>query len=211
VPWWAMLSASCAPVVLIGGWTLGAARQPAGFNPVTDTISALAAYGATDRWLMTSALAGLGICHTVTALGLRPGALPGRLVLAAGGIGTFFVAVFPQPASGSSPAHVRAAALGFVALAVWPALAWRRVGRPRLTPTAGVAAAAVLVALVAWFGAELSRDGSLIGLSERAAAGAQALFPLGLVITWLARSGRQRTGAPRTDKAVDAGIAAASG
>ncbi len=188
VPWWATLSAAGAPVVLIGGWTLAAARQPAGFSSVTDTISALAARGATDRWLMTSALAGLGICHTVTALGLRPGALPGRLMLAVGGVATFFVAVFSQPETGSSPAHVRAATIGFVGLASWPALAWRRGRPPRLSPLAGLAAAAGLLGLLTWFGAELARDGSLIGLTERFTAGAQALFPLGVVITWRVRA-----------------------
>lgn len=201
VPWWARLSAAGAPVLLIGGWTVAAARQPAGFSSVTDTISALAAQGATDRWLMTSALAGLGICHAVTALGLRPAALPGRATLAAGGIATFCVAMFPQPETGSSPAHVRAATAGFLALAVWPALAWRRGRRrPRLSPPAGAAAAAVLTGIVVWFGAELAGDGALIGLSERAAAGAQAVFPLGVVLTWLlqARAAAARQSAGQT-------------
>ena len=46
--------------------------QPPGYSPMRDTISALAALGARDRWLMTSALAGLGTSHIITALGLRP-------------------------------------------------------------------------------------------------------------------------------------------
>ncbi|MDQ3154878.1 MAG: DUF998 domain-containing protein, partial [Actinomycetota bacterium] len=86
VPRWAVVSAAAAPVLLIGGWTLAATRQPAGFDSAVDTISALAAYGAADRWIMTAGLAGLGACHVVTALGLRSAALPGRLVLATGGV-----------------------------------------------------------------------------------------------------------------------------
>jgi len=40
MPWWASLSAAMAPVFLVGGWTLAAALQPAGYNSVRDTISA---------------------------------------------------------------------------------------------------------------------------------------------------------------------------
>jgi hypothetical membrane protein len=192
LPSWTMVSAAGAPIFLIGGWTVAAARQTGGFDSVRDTISALAAHGATDRWLMTSALAGLGICHTVTALGFRPVAAAGRLVHGVGGVATFLVAVFPQPADGSSPAHVRAAAVGFVALGAWPALSG--LGRR------GVFASAALLGAVGWFAYELGRDGPLIGLSERVAAGAQALFPLALVVAWQMQA-RRTAGAAR--KALD--------
>ena len=183
VPWWAVLSAACAPVFLIGGWTLAAARQPGGFNPVTDTISALAARGAADRWVMTAGLAGLGGCHIATALGLRPAALAGRVALAAGGVATLLVAAFPQPARGSSTAHVWAAATGFVTLALWPAFAARYERRwlwPR--PVAGLATAILLLAIVIWFAVEFIGKGGLIGLSERFAAGSQAFCPLAVVL-----------------------------
>lgn len=168
--WWVLVSAGSAPVLLIGGWTLAARRQPAGYDATRDTISALAGLGATDRWVMTAALVGLGVCHVVTALGLRPAATPGRIVLAAGGVATLLVAVFPVPRSGSSAAHAAAALVAFGALTLWPALA--RV--PRYAPVATV----VLAALLAWFGFELFTDGARIGLSERVLAGAQALWPL---------------------------------
>jgi hypothetical membrane protein len=184
VPWWGLLSATAAPVLLIGGWTLAAAQQRVRFDPVVETISALSARGADDRWIMTAALAGLGVCHVVTAAALRPAAAAGRLVLAGGGIATILVAAFPLPAddSGSTPHGVFAGA-GFVTLAVWPALAVRRsADTPTvLRPAAGVPAAAVLLGLVVWFGAELAADRGLVGLSERAAAGAQALWPLATV------------------------------
>jgi hypothetical membrane protein len=182
-----MLSAASAPVLLIGGWTLAASRQPGGFDSVTDTISALAARGATDRWIMTTGLAGLGVCHVVTALGLRPAALPARLTLGVGGAATILVAAFPQPADGSSTAHFWAAATGFVTLSLWPALAWWGTPSP-LPPVAGVVTAAGLLAIVAWFAVELSGKGGLIGLSERCLAGSQALCPL--VTVWLLRRRR---------------------
>lgn len=193
VPLWAVVSATAAPVLLIGGWTVAAARQPSDFDSVRDTISALAAHGATDRWVMTTALAGLGACHVVTALGLRPAALPGRVALAIGGLANIAVAAFPQPDSGSSPAHVRAATVGFVALALWPALAARR-DRPvpfGLSLPVALTAAGALLAVLGWFGSELYGDGDYVGLSERALAGAQALWPLVIAV-----SARRATATP---------------
>ncbi|HEY3895605.1 MAG TPA: DUF998 domain-containing protein [Pseudonocardiaceae bacterium] len=180
VPWWALLSSSCAPVLLIGGWQVAAARQPGGFDPVSQTISALAARGATNPWIMTSALAGVGVCHTITAAGLVGAAVPGRVLLAAGGLATIGVAVSPLPVSGESMGHVAAASLAFGALSLWPALAWRRGVRPG--PAAMLGAAAGLLGMLAWFALELSGDGPRIGLSERVLAGAQALWPLAVVL-----------------------------
>jgi hypothetical membrane protein len=181
VPWWGLLSATTAPVLLIGGWTVAAAHQRGRFDPVVESISALAARGATDRWIMTAALTGLGVCHLVTALALRPAATAGRLVFAGGGVATLFVAAYPLPAdlSGSTP-HAVAAGTAFLTLAAWPALATRRSARTPavLRPATALSAAAVLLGLVAWFGASLATDGGRVGLSERVAAGAQAVWPL---------------------------------
>lgn len=182
IPTWALVSAGAAPVLLIGGWTLAAALQPPGYDSVRDTISALAARGATDRWVMTSAFAGVGACHMITATGLRPARTAGRLVLAGGGLATVLVAAFPQPVRGNAVAHTVAAAAAFVALAAWPAFAARSESRPPLLRRGvSTAATVVLLALVAWFGAEL--HGGERGLAERAAAGAQALWPLAVVVT----------------------------
>jgi hypothetical membrane protein len=185
VPWWGRRSATGAPVLLIGGWTEAAARQRGGFDPVVETISTLAARGATDRWIMTAALTGLGVCHIITALALRPAATVGRIMLACGGLATVLVAAFPLPADDSgSTVHAVSAGAGFLTLALWPALAVRRSARAPavLRPQVAVPAAAVLAGLVAWFGAELAPDRGHVGLSERAAAGAQAFWPLATAV-----------------------------
>jgi hypothetical membrane protein len=179
VRWWALLSAGLAPVLLIGGWTLAAGRQPEGYDSTRDTISALAGLGATDRWLMTAALVGVGVCHVVTALGLRPAATGGRILLATGGVATLVVAALPLPRTGSSTAHGLAALVAFTALSLWPVLA--RVPRHHL------AAAFVLTLLLAWTGVELLTDGARVGLSERVLAGAEALWPLCVAVA-LARA-----------------------
>lgn len=182
VPWWSTVSAAAAPVLLVGGWTLAESRQPSNYDPVRDTISALAARGATDRWIMTSGLAGLGACYLVTAAGLAPAKTAGRWVLAIGGVGTVLVAAFPQPAEGNSVAHTVAATVAFVALAAWPACAARRRPCPSLlSPTASALATVGLLGLVGWFALEL--HGGQRGLAERFAAGAEALWPLAVVLT----------------------------
>src|SRR5882757_6635923 len=179
VAWWAVLSASCAPVFLIGGWTLAASRQPPGYDPAVETISALAARGASDRWVMTGALAALGACHAVTALGLRPAAPYGRLLLAGGGVATVLVAAFPLPDGGTCVRHTVAAGISFTALALWPALACRRGPAipALLRPPAAVPATALLVGLASGFALQL-HGGTRIGLVERVLAAAEAMWPL---------------------------------
>ena len=88
---------AAAPVLLVGGWTVAAGLQPRSVNAVTSTISALAADGAADRWVMTLVLLAVGVCDAVTGLALRPAAAPGRLILIAGGIAGVLVRRPPSP------------------------------------------------------------------------------------------------------------------
>ena len=195
VPWWALASAGAAPVLLVGGWTIAAGRQPAGFDSVRDTISALAALGATDRWIMTTALAGVGVCYAVTAFGLRPAGRAGRALLVGGGLGTLLVAAFPQPVSGNGIGHTIAATLAFTALGAWPVFAARRHTRvPLLTRRASVAATATMFGLLLWFVLEV--NGTHRGLAERSAALAEALWPL-LVVVSARLAGRSDRNASR--------------
>ncbi|MFD6565968.1 DUF998 domain-containing protein [Micromonospora profundi] len=202
VPRWALLSAGSAPLFLVGGWTVAQAAQPDGFDPVRQTISALAATSADHRWIMTVGLAGLGLCHLVTALGLVTAAPAGRGLLALGGLATVVLVVFPQRPDGSIT-HVVAAGVAFGALAVWPALAvpWRTArpgGGDQHHPPDGTApsgparwpafaAAALLLGLLGWFAVEFFTDGAWIGLTERLVAAAQAVVPLAAVLAALTR------------------------
>jgi hypothetical membrane protein len=185
VPWWGLISAAAAPVLLVGGWTLAAGLQPGSFDPVTGTISALAAVGAADRWVMTLALALVGACYVITGVALRPAARAGRLLLTAGGAATMLVAVFPETAgAGGSLPHTIWAAVAFVALAVWPAAARGRgpLVPAWLLPGACAAAAGVLLILLVWFGTELIGGGRPVGLAERVLAAAEAVWPLAVVL-----------------------------
>ncbi|WP_456845873.1 DUF998 domain-containing protein [Cellulomonas sp. P5_C6] len=186
VPRWALASAIAAPVAMIGGWTLAAAQQPS-FDPVQETISALAASTATDPWIMTAGLAVTGVAHMVTAAGLRPVPRTGRLLHALGGAATLAVAALPVDAY--PKAHGIAAGIGFGALALWPAFARRRGATGILRPAVAVGASVVLVGLLGVFVVELQAGGGAVGLTERAVAGAEALWPL-VVVLALRRAGR---------------------
>jgi len=192
VPWWARVSSLLAPVLLIGGWTVAAALQPGGFDSTVRTISELAALDAGDRWVMSLAIAGTGVCHVVTALGLRPAAQRGRVLLALGGIATVLVALFPLPAGGgSSGAHSAVAFASFVLLTVWAPYAGVRDAdapwgvRRRTTLIAG----AVLGALTLLFFVTIVAGTTDVGLTERLAAGAQALWPAAVVASVPVRRG----------------------
>ncbi|MFZ0668617.1 MAG: DUF998 domain-containing protein [Acidimicrobiales bacterium] len=192
IPRWALASSAAAPLLLGGGLAVAQLLQPSGYDPVRDTISALAAHEATDRWVMTSALAGLGVCHVITAAGLRPARGAGRVVLACGGVATVMVAVFPQPAHGNSVAHTIAATVAFIALGAWPPFSARGHSRtPLLRRSSTITASVGMLGLVAWFAIEV--HGGQRGLSERAAAGAQALWPLAVVVTTRRFAGRTRS------------------
>lgn len=180
VPWWARVSSVLAPVLLIGGWTLAAALQPGGFDPRVRTISDLAALDAADRWVMTLGIAGTGLCHVVTALGLRPAARRGRVLLALGGVATLLVALAPLPGGGgSSGAHSVAAFASFVLLTVWaPYAGVRDPGAPwGLRRRTCLLAGGVLAALTLLFFATVLAGATDVGLTERLAAAAQALWP----------------------------------
>ena len=174
VPLWALLSSTAAPVLLIGGWTLAASLQPAGFDQVSGTISDLAGLAATDRWLMTAALVGVGASHVTTALGLHPADRLGRAALALAGVATIAVAAVPVTGSDTPTAHTIAAGTSFLALTVFPTLAARsaRNTPALLRPAAGVLATATLAIGLGWFAIELSTGGPRVGLSERVSAGA---------------------------------------
>ena len=194
VPWWGVLSSVAAPVVLIGGWTVAAALQPGSFDPVAGTISALAAQGAADRWVMTLVLVGVGICFVLTGLALRPAAAPGRIIVITGGLATLLAAANPEPVRGGSVHHAICAAGGFIALAAWPAGA-RRPGPSvpyGLRPAVSARADGTLLGLLGWFGAELVTGGHQIGLAERVLAGAEVGWLLAVVLTCYGGQSRAR-------------------
>jgi hypothetical protein len=189
VPRWTLLSSGCAPVVLIGGWTIAALLEGPAYDPATQTISVLAANGAAGFWVMTAALATLGVCHLITALGLRPAALPGRVALGAGGVAACAVALLPPPSSGGSLRHGSAVAVGFTLLAVWPVLAAdrHRAAPWGLRPVPSLTATALMLASAVWFMIEMNQAGA-DGVAERLVTALQSLWPFVVVASCLRQS-----------------------
>ena len=152
IPWWAVAAASAGPVLLIGGFFVAAAIQPASYDPVRDTISELAERGATHPWVMTSALAGLGLCYLLIALGLEVAGRTARVLLASGGVATLLIAVFREPGHGYSLAHELAVIAAALTCCTWPVFASHRADSPLLlTRNLSFAAAGVSLGLAAWY------------------------------------------------------------
>ena len=198
VPWWGVVSAAAARL----RWSAGGRWRPAcnpGSIPVADTVSALAAIGATDRWVMTLTFVVVGLCYVATALALRPARRPGRVLLLVGAVSGMLVAANPEGSGGfgSVPRFVLAAT-GFALLTIWPLWASRRDPAVpwALRPGAAAAAVAVQFALLAWFGAELITAAGQAGLAERIMGAAQAAWPLTVVLS-VVLSARTATPEPR--------------
>jgi hypothetical membrane protein len=181
--------------LLIAGGTIAAMLQPASFNPVAETVSALAALGATDRWVMTLVFVAVGVCDAITGAALRPAAPAGRLILIGGAVAGMLVAANPEHAGSGSVSHAVWASAGVAGLAAWPAGAWRRgpLMPWGLRPAVCFGAVAVQLILVAWFVAELVTGAGQVGLAERVVGAAQAIWPLVVVLSCR----RARAGQPR--------------
>jgi hypothetical protein len=197
VPWWGVVSSAAAPALMVAGWTVAAGLQPRSFDPVTQPVSALAAPGAAYPWVMTLTFVVVAACDVVTGLALRPARAPGRMILIAAAVAGLLVAVSPeQPGTNFPLPHMIWAAAGCAALVAWPAAAWRRGPSVPwgLRPAVSAAAVTVLLALLAWFGAELITRGGQAGLAERIFGAAQALWPLAVVVSCrrAARTGTSR-------------------
>jgi hypothetical protein len=186
VPWWGVVSAAAAPVLMVTGWTVAATLQPHPFDAVAEPVSALAAVGATDRWVMTLTFLVVGALDCVTALALRPARLAGRLTLIAAAAAGVLVCLNPERPGVMMPVpHMIWAAIGCLALVGWPVLAWRRgPSAPwALRPAISSVVAAVLLVLLVWFAAELIADGGLAGLAERIFGVVQGVWPLAVVLS----------------------------
>lgn len=188
----AIVSAYLAPVMLIGGTVVAGALSP-GYDPVRQTISELAAGDAPTRVLMTVFFVLTGLCHLVTVTFARGIGIAGRIVFLIGALATLGVAAFPLPSvAGSSASHTAFAMTGFIALAAWPLLGMRfRAEYPWLVRPAGsVLGTAILTVFCVWFLIIWSSHSSpQVGLVERVAADAEALWPA-IVATALFRRAR---------------------
>jgi hypothetical membrane protein len=141
------------PAAFIGAWVAGSATL-AGYSPVEDAISRLAAIGASTRPLMTAGFLALGIGVPIYATALRR-ALGGfaGVTAAATGLATIGVATLPLERSSTVDTwHGAAAGLAYLTLAATPLLARRPLrerGHRRLAALSGPAAVITATSLAA--------------------------------------------------------------
>jgi hypothetical membrane protein len=192
VPGWAVIAAGISPVLLVIAWVWAGAVQPASYSPMRQTVSVMAGLGGTDRWIMTTALLVVGACHLITAAGLDVLRRPARILLVIAGLSSVGIALFPEPVTGSTPAHLAFTALGAAAIAIWPGFTVARTfPRPVVVSEVGAAiVTAVFLILLAWLISE-TQGGSDLGLAERLSSSVETCWPF-VVAVALWNAGRAR-------------------
>lgn len=196
---WSIASAALTPLLMITGWLVAGAQQPATYSPVRQSISTLAGYAGTDRWIMTAALFGVGLCYLITAAGARTAPAPARILLALIGLASIGIAARPEPAHGSLTGHMVCTIIGAALLAVFPAL-FARCRRPRsfvLSGRGSITTTAIFLALVAWLAAADLTNG-MVGAAERVVGSIEPAWPLAVVLAL-----RKQETANQRDKALD--------
>jgi hypothetical membrane protein len=182
---------------LVVGFTTATLLEEPGYNPVTQTISVLAAGGRSGHWVLTGTLITVGACYVATAWGLHAAKLAGRLFLAGGGIAAILLTVFPAPRTGGSPSHGAVVGVGFTLLALWPVLATRR---GRRTPWGLRFVPSVVMSVLMWIGAAWFlvevQWYDAAGVAERVVTSVQAIWPVVVVASCLWHARRMRAGPP---------------
>jgi hypothetical membrane protein len=185
----ALIASTIGPVQSILGWVISGALWP-GYDPLTRTISDLAADDSPVQAIQTSFFY-LGATLTVIgAIYARSLALPGRVLLLGAGLATYALAFFTTPSqTGHSDAHRLAATISFVLMSAWPLFSMRFDSRYAwvLRPVGAISATVVLTLISLWFLTSwLDPNSGNIGLTERVIVTAQVLWLSATVwISWL--------------------------
>lgn len=164
--------------MLLSAWLIADALQPASYSPYRQTVSVMAGYAGTDRWIVTGALYLEGVFYLLIAIALTGLVAPARIGLAVAGLAAIGIAACPEPAHGSTAQHAVFTSIGALAIGFWPVTARHRASPSSTVLGARVTAAAtaVSVALLGWTLIE-TRGGPALGLAERLSSTAQVSWP----------------------------------
>jgi hypothetical membrane protein len=191
----ALIAGIAAPVISIGGQLIAMATWPS-YNPFVQTISEMAAGDAPTQFFMELIFCLSGIATLIYAL-YTPGiAKLGRAFIFVSGLSFFGVAYFPLEtmAGASSLGHKLSAMVGFVLLAAWPLVGWRRGADVPwvLRPIPSILATVVMAIFCFWFLAVWANPAlGYVGTMERTAAWLEGIWPLIVVVVlWRAQRGR---------------------
>lgn len=185
----ALLAGIVGPAAFVGAWALAGVLK-VGYSPVSDTISRLAAQGASTRPLMTAGFVGFGGLMYVYAreLGRALHSPTLRAAVTTSALGTLVVAACPLTATGGTGvdnAHYLAAATAYVANVVAPVVAARHL--PGVRWPSYAVAAAIAAALVGSL-----RTAEFTGLLQRTGLTLYDAWAVALAV--YLRSARRRVG-----------------
>ena len=194
VRWPAVVGAIAAPVISIFGQLIAMLTWPA-YNPFTQTISELAAGDAPTQFWVELIFCLTGVGFLLTALFTPVISKAGRALIFIGGLAFFGVAAFPLEvmALPSSPGHKISAMIGFIALAAWPLVGWRRDRNLPwvVRPLPSIVMTGVMAVFCFWFLAVWANPQlGYVGTMERIAAALESLWPM-VVVLVLARAQRR--------------------
>lgn len=181
----AFIAAIIGPIQSVLGWVIAGALW-AEYNPVTQTISDLAASESPVKWIMSGFFIFGGVLTLIVSVSARTLALPGRIVLFLSAIATFGLTIFPTPLIGYSVMHRVFAISSFALSAFWPILAMRlRKDAPWIIrPTASIIGTVLQLALAVWFlSSWTDPETTNVGVWERVVTVSQALYGSIVVIT----------------------------
>lgn len=170
IAWPAIIAAVIGPIQNIAGWAISGALWP-GYDPLTKTISDLAADDSPVKWIQTGFFL-LGTLLTFVVAIYAPAiAMPGRIALALAGVASLGLTVFATPSQeGYSVMHRIFASLAFLLFAAWPLFGLRTDPDYHWTlrPRGALAATAVMGLATIWFLLTwLDPSRSFVGLAER--------------------------------------------
>jgi hypothetical membrane protein len=176
------------------GWVIAGALW-AEYNPVTQTISDLAAFESPVKWIMSGFFIFGGVLTLIASIYARTLALPGRIALFLSAIATFGLTIYPTPLIGYSVEHRIFAIISFALSAFWPILAMRfRKDAPWIIrPTASIIGTTLQLALAVWFLSTWTNpDTTNVGVWERVVTVSQALYGSIVIITIYLGSKRRK-------------------
>lgn len=181
----ALIAAIIGPIQSVMGWVIAGALW-AEYDPVTQTISDLAATESPVNWIMSVFFIFGGILTMIVSVSARTLALPGRIALFLSAIATFGLTIFPTPLVGYSVAHRVFAISSFALSAIWPILAMRfRKDAPWIIrPVASIIGTTLQLAIAIWFlSTWTDPETTNVGVWERVVTVSQALYGSVVVIT----------------------------
>ena len=174
----AFVAAIIGPIQSVSGWLIAGSLW-VGYDPISKTISDLAAPESPVNAIMSSFFVLGGVLTLIASVYARTLAMPGRVALFLSALCTFGLTIFPTPLVGYSIMHRVFAISSFVLSAGWPLFAMRkRKDAPWIIrPLASITATALQAALALWFLSTWTDPNATdVGLWERVVAVSQSLY-----------------------------------